>query len=105
MSQRPTVNRKLRPATPARRSRPLPPMPRQVRDAPPPRREREAKRTIFGQPWPLPTSPAVVGILLAFVIAAGLAWSFEGRYETPPAEAAKLVTPYKADDVKEVVVT
>jgi len=46
-----------------------------------------------------------VGLLLAFALAAGLAWYFEGRYETPPAEAAKLVTPYKADQVKEVVLT
>lgn len=80
-------------------------MPRQARDVPPTRRQREAARTIFGQPWPLPVSPAVAGLLLALVVAAGLAWYFEGRYTTTPAEAAKLVTPYTADQVKQVVLT
>jgi hypothetical protein len=79
-------------------------MPRQVREAPR-RREPAARRTVFSQPWPLPISPVVLGLLAMFALAAGLAWFFEGRYETPPAEAAKLVTPYKADDVKQVVLT
>jgi hypothetical protein len=80
-------------------------MPRQVRQAPPPTRERAARYTILGRPWPLPVSPVAVGLLLAFALTAGLAWYFEGRYETPPAEAAKLVIPYKADQVKEVVLS
>jgi len=80
-------------------------MPRQVRVAPPPRRERATQRTVFGWSWPLPISPVVLGLLALFGVAAGLAWYFEGRYATPPAQAAKLVIPYKTDDVKQVVLT
>ncbi|HEU5316838.1 MAG TPA: DUF4340 domain-containing protein [Chloroflexota bacterium] len=74
-------------------------MPRQRRDAPPPRRER-AGRTVLGLPWPLPISPVATSLLLALAIVGGLAWWFEGRFETPPAEAAKQLLPYKADEVQ-----
>jgi hypothetical protein len=47
----------------------------------------------------------VVGLVLVLAVAAGAAWFFEGRYETPPSEAAKLLLPYKVDDVQKVVLT
>ena len=80
-------------------------MPRQQREAPPPVRTRPARYAVFGRPWPLPVSPVATGLVLVFALAAGLAWYFEGRFETTPAEAAKLVIPYKADQVKQVVLT
>lgn len=70
-------------------------MPRQQRESPPPRRERRGRRV----PW-LP-----VALLAALVIAGGLAWWFEGRFETPPSEAAKQLIPYKAEDVQTIEVT
>ena len=76
-------------------------MPRQARAAPPTRRTQNG-RIVFGRPWPLPISPAAVGLLLLFLVVAGAAWWFEGRYETSPAEAAKLVIPYKAGEVQSV---
>ena len=103
MSQSHPTHRRLQPATPPAHKRPRPPMPRQAREAPPSRLR--TGHTVFGRPWPLPISPAATGLLLLFLIAAGAAWWFEGRYETPPAEAAKLVIPYKADQVQEVRLT
>ncbi len=92
---------RLRPATPERPNRPLRAMPRQVRQAPTPKRERGA-RTVLGRPWPLAISPVALGLLVALVAVAGAAWFLEGRYETPPAEAAKQVIPYKADAIQAV---
>jgi hypothetical protein len=46
-----------------------------------------------------------VGLLLLLLIAIGAAWFFEGRYETPPAQAAKQLLPYKVDDLQKVVLT
>ena len=80
-------------------------MPRQQRESPPPQRRVRSGRTFLGRPWPLPVSPVVTGLLILFVLAAGLTWYFEGRFETTPAEAAKQLTPYKADDVQQVVLT
>jgi hypothetical protein len=80
-------------------------MPREVREAPPPKRERVKRQTVFGRPWPLPISPVATGLLLGFLVVAAAAWYFEGRYPTPPAEAAKLLTPYKADDLRSVTLT
>lgn len=74
-------------------------MPRQSRAAPPPRRARGGW-TVPGVPWPLPVSPAVVALLAALVVAGGMAWWFEGRFETTPAEAAKRLFPFKAEQVQ-----
>jgi hypothetical protein len=50
-------------------------------------------------------SPAVTGLLLALIVAGGMAWWFEGRYETPPSEAAKQLIPYKGEDIQALEVT
>ena len=108
MSKTRPPKRPVRPATPApaaRSQRPLRPMPRQDRPAPPPARAARRRPTVLGVPWPLPISPAVTGLLLALIVAGGAAWYFEGRYETPPAEAAKLLLPYQAADVQQVLLT
>ena len=69
-------------------------MPRQKRESPPPRRERRGGNV----PW------VPIALLGALVVAAGLAWWFEGRFETPPAEAAKKVIPFKPEEVQTVEV-
>ena len=74
-------------------------MPRQVRSGPPPKRLREG-RTVLGLPWPLPVSPLVILLLIAFGVAAGAVWWVEGRYETPPEQVAKQVIPFKGEDVQ-----
>lgn len=103
---RSTANRRLQPATPLSRRRQLPPMPRQRRDAPPPARLRgRSGRMFLGRPWPLPVAPLPVVLVLVFTIAAGIAWAVEGRYTTTPAEAAKRLVPYKAEDVQSVTLT
>ena len=66
---------------------------------------RRRQLTVFGRPWPLPVAPWVVGLALLLAVAAGAAWCFEGRFETTPAEAAKRLLPYKADEVQKVVLT
>ena len=48
-------------------------------------------------------APWVVGLALLLAVAAGAAWYFEGRFETTPAEAAKRLLPYKAEEVQKVV--
>ncbi|MGH2353603.1 MAG: DUF4340 domain-containing protein [Chloroflexota bacterium] len=80
-------------------------MPRQVREAAPAARPAGARRTVFGVPWRLPLSPVAVGLLIALVVAAAAAWYFEGRYEITPAQAAKLLLPYKTENVQQVVLT
>lgn len=85
--------------------RDLAPMPRQVREAPPKRPAARGRVTFLGRPWPLPISPLTVALTLLFVVAALGVWLYEGRYETPPAEAAKALIPYKADDVKSATLT
>lgn len=87
---------RLRPATPVRANRPLRPMPRQNRT---PKggtaaTARGPRRRSF------PLSPVAVVLGLALVIAVAAAWYFEGRYEIPPAEAAKQLVPYKGDDIQ-----
>ena|GEM_PF-839120 len=91
----------LRPATPARPNRPLRDMPRQARAQPAPRRERPG-RTYLGRDWPLPFSPIALGLVLILAGAVGAAWWFEGRFETTPAEAAKLVIPFKPEQVQTI---
>ncbi len=80
-------------------------MPRQVRPGPRAGRPSGARRTVFGIPWSLPIPPLAAGLVLLFALAAGAAWYFEGRYETPPAEAAKRLLPYQVDDLQQVVLT
>jgi hypothetical protein len=58
----------------------------------------------LGRPWPLPISPLTTGLILAFIVVAAAVWFAEGRFETTPAEAAKQVVPFKADDVQSIVV-
>ena len=66
-------------------------MPRQRREAAaPPRRERRGARI----PW------VPLALVTALAVAAGLAWWFEGRFETPPSEAAKQLIPLKAEEVQ-----
>ena len=69
-------------------------MPRQRRDSAPPKRERRGRR--------LPLLP--VALVGALAVAAGLAWWFEGRFEMTPAEAAKQVIPFKAEEVQTIEV-
>ncbi|HEX2032861.1 MAG TPA: DUF4340 domain-containing protein [Chloroflexota bacterium] len=78
-------------------------MPRQVRESPPP--AAAAGHTVFGRRWPLPFSPVVAGLVLLLAIAVGVAWFLEGRYETPPAEAARQLIPYRADQLQAVTLT
>jgi hypothetical protein len=59
----------------------------------------------MGRPWPLPVSPVTVGLTLLFVVLAAGVYLYEGRYTTPPAEAAKALIPYTADDVKTATLT
>lgn len=93
------MSSRLRPATPASSRRAWRPMPRQARRAtPPPARERQ--RTIFGRR--LPVSPLVVGLVVLFIVVAGVAWAVEGRFETPPSQLAKQVLPFKGEDVQAV---
>jgi hypothetical protein len=82
-------------------------MPREARPAPgtAPPPAAGGQRTVFGMPWPLPVSPWVVGLLALLLIAGGAAWAFEGRFETPPAQAAKRLLPYKTADLDRVVLT
>jgi Domain of unknown function (DUF4340) len=81
-------------------------MPREARrDAPPPGPAGPDRRTVFGVPWPLPVSPWVVGLVLLLAVAAGASWFFEGRFETPPAEAAKRLLPYQVNEMEKVVLT
>jgi len=79
-------------------------MPRQVRSGPPPKRLRQG-RTVLGLPWPLPVSPVVILLLVAFGVAAGVVWWVEGRYETPPSQVAKQVIPFKGEDVQTLEVS
>jgi hypothetical protein len=46
-----------------------------------------------------------VALLAAFAAAVATAWALEGRFPTPPAEAAKLVSPYSAAEVQAVELT
>ncbi len=80
-------------------------MPRAARPGPAPPGRAAGQRTVFGRPWPLPVSPWVVGLLALLLVAGGAAWAFEGRYETPPAQAAKRLLPYKTEDLDRVVLT
>ncbi len=80
-------------------------MPRRPRQPQPPPRRAGGAPSLFGRPWPLPLSPLTTALVVLFVLAAGAAWYFEGRYETPPSEAAKLVLPYRADQAATVTLT
>lgn len=97
--------RPARPATPRPSTGPLRPMPRQAREAPPPQGSGGHRRTVLGRPWVLPVSPLTTLLALAFVVALAAAWRFEGRFETPPADAAKQLLAYKASDLQSVQVT
>jgi hypothetical protein len=78
-------------------------MPRQVRQASP--RRAAPGRTVFGRRWPLPVSPLATALTAALLVVAGAVWYTEGRFETPPAEAAKQVVPYKAAALQSVQLT
>jgi hypothetical protein len=105
MSQKRSRSRPAPLATPAQSRRPVGPMPRATRPAAAPAGTGAGQRTVFGMPWPLPVSPWVVGLVALLLIAGGAAWAFEGRFETPPAQAAKRLLPYKTDDLDRVVLT
>jgi len=45
-----------------------------------------------------------IALITALVVAGGLAWWFEGRFATPPSEAAKQVIPFKAEEVQTIEV-
>lgn len=92
-------------ATPPTSRRPLGPMPRQARPTPRAAAPASTRPAIFGVPWPLPVSPLVAGLVLLFVVVTGGAWFFEGRFESPPADAARRLLPYKVDDLQAVVLT
>lgn len=69
-------------------------MPRQSRAS-----EGEVRKARAGtRRFPVP--PMAAFLALALVIAVAAAWYFEGRFETPPAEAAKQLVPYKGDDIQ-----
>lgn len=92
-------------ATPRPTKRPYRAMPKQTRDAPPPARQRRRRYTVFGRDWPLPIAPAATLLVLILAVVIAVAWFAEGRYQVTPAEAAKLVLPFKADKVESVQVT
>jgi hypothetical protein len=105
MSRQPGRSRPAPRATPAPARRPIRAMPREVRQGPTPTGAARGRRTVLGLPWPLPVSPWVVGLTLLLGVAVGAAWFFEGRFETPPAEAARRLLPYRVDDLDKVVLT
>lgn len=76
-------------------------MPRQPRETRPERRP-AARRTVFGRPWPLPISPATTGLAVLFLVLAAGVWLYEGRYDTPPAEAARLLLPFNAEQIQSI---
>jgi hypothetical protein len=49
--------------------------------------------------WGLPISPVAVVLGVVLVIAIGAAWYFEGRHELSPAQAARQLVPYRAEDI------
>ena len=46
----------------------------------------------------------MIGLLAALALTGGLAWWSEGRFERTPAEAAKQLIPFKADEVQTIEV-